>query len=53
MGESTLASYEYNDYNGKLKKLAYGNGLIEEYVYKKASTRLPLCLLFSLIEMIN
>ena len=43
----------FSKYDGELKKLTYGNGLIEEYVYKKASARLPLCLLFSLIEMIN
>ena len=33
VGSSVLASYEYNDNNGKLKKVTYGNGHIEEYVY--------------------
>ncbi|MBO7303798.1 MAG: hypothetical protein J6V09_01055, partial [Clostridia bacterium] len=32
-GNNTIASYEYNEYNGKLKKLTYANGLVEEYVY--------------------
>ena len=32
-GNNVLASYEYNDYNGKLKKITYGNGFIVEYVY--------------------
>ncbi len=29
----TIEEYEYNQNNGKLKKVTYGNGLIEEYVY--------------------
>ncbi len=32
-GSWELASYEYNDYNGKLKKLTYSNGLVVEYLY--------------------
>ena len=32
-GNNNLTIYEYNSYNGKLKKVAYGNGLIERYVY--------------------
>ena len=33
IGDQTLASYEYNDYNGKLIKIIYGNGFSVEYVY--------------------
>lgn len=33
IGDTSLASYEYNDYNGKLKKVTYGNGFIVEYSY--------------------
>ena len=33
VGGSAIVSYEYNEYNGKLKKLTYANGLVEEYVY--------------------
>ena len=32
-GSHELASYEYNENNGKLKKLTYSNGLVVEYVY--------------------
>ena len=32
-GNNTLATYEYNSYNGKIKKINYGNGFSEEYVY--------------------
>ena len=32
-GNYTLATYEYAGNNGKLKKLTYGNGDYEEYVY--------------------
>ena len=32
-GNYTLATYEYAAKNGKLKKLTYGNGDYEEYVY--------------------
>ncbi len=32
-GSNTLATYEYNSNNGKLKKINYGNGFSEEYVY--------------------
>jgi len=32
-GNYTLATYEYAANNGKLKKLTYGNGDYEEYVY--------------------
>ena len=32
-GSNTLATYEYNSNNGKLKKVNYGNGFSEEYVY--------------------
>lgn len=32
-GNNTLATYEYNSNNGKLKKINYGNGFSEEYVY--------------------
>ena len=32
-GGKVLATYEYNEYNGKLIKITYGNGLIEEYEY--------------------
>ncbi|MBO5906568.1 MAG: hypothetical protein J6Q85_00245 [Clostridia bacterium] len=30
--EVTLADYEYNEYNGKLNKITYGNGFVVEYV---------------------
>ena len=32
-GNNTLATYEYEERNGKLKKITYGNGLIVRYVY--------------------
>ena len=32
-GANTLATYTYGSYNGKLKKLTYGNGYYEEYTY--------------------
>ena len=32
-GNYVLATYEYADNNGKLKKLTYGNGDYEEYIY--------------------
>ena len=32
-GNNTLADYEYYPNNGKLKKINYGNGFSEEYVY--------------------
>ena len=34
-GNNTLASYEYNQNNGKLKKITYGNGFAVEYVYNR------------------
>ena len=33
VGNNALASYEYNDYNGKLIKTTYGNDFVIEYVY--------------------
>ena len=33
IGNRTLATYEYYPNNGKLKKINYGNGFSEEYVY--------------------
>ena len=35
VGSTTLASYEYNTNNGKLKKINYGNGFSVEYVYNR------------------
>ena len=35
IGRTTLASYEYNTNNGKLKKINYGNGFSVEYVYNR------------------
>ncbi|MBQ7363870.1 MAG: hypothetical protein IJW48_05435, partial [Clostridia bacterium] len=32
-GNNTLATYTYNDRNGKLNKITYGNGFIVEYEY--------------------
>ena len=32
-GDNSVASYTYNDRNGKLKKVTYGNGFSVEYVY--------------------
>ena len=32
-GNNEIVSYEYNDFNGKLIKTIYANGLIEEYEY--------------------
>ncbi len=32
-GDNEIVSYEYNDYNGKLKKVIYANGLTTEYEY--------------------
>ncbi len=32
-GNNTLATYEYYPNNGKLKKINYGNGFSEDYVY--------------------
>lgn len=34
-GNSSLATYEYDDYNGKLKKVTYGNSFYTEYVYNE------------------
>lgn len=33
VGNRTLASYEYNDNNGKINTLTYGNGHKVHYVY--------------------
>ena len=33
VGSATLATYEYNERNGKLSKVNYGNGFSVEYVY--------------------
>ncbi|MBQ7389734.1 MAG: hypothetical protein IJW02_01355 [Clostridia bacterium] len=33
IGSDELASYEYNENNGKLKRIIYGNGYEVEYVY--------------------
>ncbi len=33
VGNSSLATYEYNQNNGKLIKVSYGNGFSEEYIY--------------------
>lgn len=33
VGAQQLAEYEYNDHNGKLKRIIYGNGYEVEYVY--------------------
>ncbi|MBO5315630.1 MAG: RHS repeat protein, partial [Clostridia bacterium] len=35
VGNTTIASYEYYPNNGKLKKVTYGNGYYEEYVYNE------------------
>ena len=35
VGNTTLASYEYNENNGKIKKINYGNGFSVEYVYNR------------------
>ena len=35
IGTSTLASYEYNDVTGTLKKLTYGNGTVVDYTYNE------------------
>ena len=32
-GDNTLATYEYYQNNGKIKKINYGNGFSEDYVY--------------------
>ncbi len=32
-GDNSLATYEYNDNNGKLKKITYANGKVVEYIY--------------------
>ena len=33
VGDNSLATYEYYPNNGKIKKINYGNGFSEEYVY--------------------
>ena len=33
VGDTSLATYEYAENNGKLQKVTYGNGIIVEYVY--------------------
>ena len=33
VGNTTLADYVYNDYNGKLHTIHYGNGISVNYVY--------------------
>ena len=35
VGSQELASYTYNSYNGKIKKIEYGNGFVVRYVYDK------------------
>ena len=35
VGSQELASYTYNSYNGKIKKIEYGNGFSVRYVYDK------------------
>ena len=35
IGSTALASYEYNENNGKIKKINYGNGFSVEYVYNR------------------
>ena len=42
-GDNTLASYEYNENNGKLKKITYGNGYAVEYVYDRLENLEKIC----------
>ena len=42
-GDHTLASYEYNDYNGKLSVLTYGNGLKVKYLYDDIDRITEIC----------
>ncbi len=35
IGDTEISSYEYNDHNGKLKKITYANGLVTEYEYNE------------------
>ena len=35
VGTNELANYEYNENNGKLKRVTYGNGYAVEYVYNE------------------
>ena len=42
-GDNTLATYEYNDYNGKLNKIIYGNGLVVEYFYNNLENLERVC----------
>ncbi len=35
IGSTTLASYEYNDETGTLKKMTYGNGTVVNYTYNE------------------
>ena len=42
-GDNTLATYEYNDFNGKINKIIYGNGLIVEYFYNKLENLERVC----------
>lgn len=46
-GDNTLATYEYNDYNGKLCKIVYGNGLIVEYIYNSLELLEKICYTYS------
>ncbi len=42
-GDNTLATYEYNDYNGKINKIIYGNGLVVEYFYNNLENLEKVC----------
>ena len=42
-GNSTLAEYEYNYYNGKLKKMTYGTGEIVTYSYDELDRIQEIC----------
>ena len=46
-GNNTLATYEYCDNNGKLKKINYGNGFSEEYKYNALELLSEVCYTYS------
>ena len=43
IGDQALASYAYNNYNGKLTKIIYGNGFSVEYVYNSLELLENIC----------
>ena len=43
IGNVSLAEYEYNDHNGKLNEIYYGNGHSVKYVYDTLENLSEVC----------